>query len=512
MPSDIDPPDNATLRKALGAGDPSEVQALIDQGSDLHYRDANGYGALVDAIHGRDVFTDDRLPELLRLLIAHRVDLNRISTHGESGLRVLSRLGRFDAVQHLLEAGADESQLAWTPLIRAVAIGTLDEVRRLLASGVPLEERDWWSRTAWLVALQTGDLAKASLLAERGADLEAVGRYGMPPLFYPIQCRRTALLRWLLELGFNVEQTNEFGATALMEAAEVGFEEGVELLLGAGAQLDLEHHGNTALGIARNRRIITRLLDAGADPRRLGNEGRRVLMELPAEPDIGLLEGVTRDDFLRARTRRYGSSNPERMKEPFWIDMIRSGVCGYSATQHFKGPSSMGREPVWCAQRFGQSLTLLPDGRMVLIGGEHEDSYDPDFCIYNDVFIRETDGSISILGYPESVFPPTDFHTATRVDDALYIIGSLGYWGRRDYGRTPVHRLDLRTWRIDRLEPTGQGPGWIHGHRATRVSDHGILVTGGEVLTWEGDEEQSVNNSQGFLLDTQDLVWRSPNP
>lgn len=231
-------------------------------------------------------------------------------------------------------------------------------------------------------------------------------------------------------------------------------------------------------------------------------------MELPAEPEIGLLESVTRDDFLRARTRRYGSSNPERMEEPFWIGMIRSGVCGYSATQHFKGPSSMGREPVWCAQRFGQSLTLLPNGRVVLIGGEHEDSYDPDFCIYNDVVIRETDGSISILGYPESVFPPTDFHTATLIDDALYIIGSLGYWGRRDYGRTPVHRLDLRTWRMDRLETTGSGPGWIHGHRATRVGDHGILVAGGEVLTWEGGEEHSVDNSQGFVLDTRDLVWR----
>ncbi|MFM7214189.1 MAG: hypothetical protein ACKO3H_04835, partial [Verrucomicrobiota bacterium] len=129
---------------------------------------------------------------------------------------------------------------------------------------------------------------------------------------------------------------------------------------------------------------------------------------------------------------------------------------------------------------------------------------------YNDVFIREADGVISILGYPESVFPPTDFHTATLVDDALYTIGSLGYWGRRDYGKTPVHRLNLRTWRIDRLEPTGQGPGWIHGHRATRVGDHGILVTGGEVLTREGDEEQSANNSQGFVLDTRDLVWRPP--
>lgn len=508
MARDVDPPDMATLRKALGEGDPLQIRALVDQGADLHYRDAHGYGALLDAIHGRDVFIDPRLPELIQLLVEHRVDLNQASSHGESGLRVLSRLGRFDGVQQLLAAGADESQLGWTPLIRAVAMGTLDDVRCLLDRGAPLEERDVWSRTAWLVALQSGDLAKALLLAERGADLEAVGRCGKPPLFYPIACRRMATLRWLLDFGIDIERTDDFGGTALLEAAEVGWEEGVDVLVKAGARLEHEHHGSTALGVARTRGIITRLLDAGADPRRLGNEGRRILMGWSAEPDIRPLEGVSRADFVRARTRRYGVANPERMEEPFWVAMIRSGENGFMANEHFHGPSSFGGEPVWCAQRFGQSLTVLPDGRMVLIGGEHEDSYDPDFCIYNDVFVREIDGSVSILGYPESVFPPTDFHTATRVADAIYIIGALGYPGRREHGRTPVYRLDLRSWRIDRVEPTGPCPGWIHGHRATRIGGHGILVTGGTVLVREGHEEVGRLNDEGFVLEVQDLVWR----
>lgn len=508
MAGDVEPPNLAALRKALGEGDPLQIRALVEQGADLHYRDAQGYGALLDAIHGRDVFIDPRLTDLIQLLVEHRVDLNQVSSHGESGLSVLSRLGRFDGVQQLLAAGADESQLGWTPLIRAVALGTLDDVRRLLDGGAPLEERDAWSRTAWLVALQAGDLAKALLLAERGADLDAVGRCGKPPLFYPIACRRMATLRWLVDLGFDIERTDDFGGTALLEAAEVGWEEGVDVLVKAGARIEHEQHGSTALGVARTRAIITRLLDAGADPRRLGNEGRREMMGLPAEPDLRPLEGVTRADFLRARTRRYGVMNPERMEEPFWKAMIRSGENGFMANEHFEGPSSFDGDPVWCAQRFGQSLTVLPDGRMVLIGGEHEDSYDPDFCIYNDVFVREIDGSVSILGYPELVFPPTDFHTATLVAGAIYIIGSLGYPERREHGRTPVYRLDLGTWRIDRVEVAGPCPGWIHGHRASRVGDHGILVTGGTVLRREGDGETSGLNGEGFVLDTRDLVWR----
>lgn len=145
---------------------------------------------------------------------------------------------------------------------------------------------------------------------------------------------------------------------------------------------------------------------------------------------------------------------------------------------------------------------------MVQIGGEHEDSYDPDFCIYNDVFVHETDSSIHIQGFPGAVFPPTDFHTTTLVGDAIYIIGSLGYGGRLEYGRTPVYRLNTRTWRMDRLETSGSVPGWIHGHRATRIGDRGILVTGGEVLTRQGNEEQGTNNHQSFLLDTASVIWR----
>ncbi len=503
-------PVTAALAKTLAAGDLGAVQALVDLGADLHYRRSEGYEALLDAVHGRDVFRDAGLIELLQFLIAHRVQLNEISSYGESGLRVLSRLGRFDAVRVLMDAGADEAQLAWTPLIKAVVLGTSDDLQRLLDGGAALEGRDWWSRTAWLVAVQSGDLAKAALLADRGADREAVGRCGKPALFFAIQCHRTAMLRWLLDLGFDVERTDEFGSTALMEAVEAGYEEGVELLLEAGAQIDREHNGSTALGAARIRGMVLRLLEAGADPKYLQQEGCRCVLGLPPDPDEALLEGVSEADFCRARTRRFGTTNPERMDEPFWLGMIPSGVNGYQATVRFNAPSSMGISPVWCAQRFGQTLTFLPDGRVVQIGGEHEDSYDPDFCIYNDVFVHEPGGEVRVYGYPKEVFAPTDFHTATLIDDSIYIIGSLGYSGEREYGRTPVYRLDTRTWRIDRIEPTGTCPGWIHSHRVKRVGRWEICVTGGEVLMQSaaGAEECWATQVEGFVLDSERLVWR----
>src|SRR5207244_1742830 len=132
--------------------DPVVVRALIEVGADVHYTREHGYTALLDAVHGRDIVRDPRLLDLLRLLIVHGVELSEVSSYRESALRVLSRWGRFDAVQLLLDAGADRRQLAWTPLMEAVALGSRDEVQSFLKSGAALEERDWWSRTAWLIA------------------------------------------------------------------------------------------------------------------------------------------------------------------------------------------------------------------------------------------------------------------------------------------------------------------------------------------------------------------------
>ena len=76
------------------------------------------------------------------------------------------------------------------------------------------------------------------------------------------------------------------------------------------------------------------------------------------------------------------------MNNPVWEWLVRCRVSAYWANEEFNGPSSFEAGPCWCFRRFGQSKTELPDGRVVLIGGEHEDSYDPDFYIYNDVVVR----------------------------------------------------------------------------------------------------------------------------
>jgi ankyrin repeat protein len=496
-------PDLATV---IGQGDPEGVRALIAAGADIRYKREGGYDALLDAVHGRDVVRDPRLLALLELLVEEGVDLNGISDYKESGLRVLSHIGRFDAVRLLLSAGAPREHLQWTPLIEAVALGSLADVERLVKRGAALEETDWWERTAWLVALLAGDLDKAKLLRELGANVDARGRCGMPPLSYAIEGHHPSVLRWLLDIGQDVEQKDEFGGTPLICAVEAADLNCIEVLLGAGANVDYESKSGSVLHRAETREIARRLLDAGADPGQLSQEGHRALCGLG--PVAEGLSGVSKEEFLRARTRTFGTANPDSMREPFWEAMLRTGVSGYQAAASFDAVSANAGSPVWSAMRFGQSITFLPDGRIVHIAGEHEDSYDPDFCIYNDVFVHGPDGSIAILGYPEAVFPPTDYHTATLVGDMIYIIGSLGYMGARRYGETPIHRLDVETFRMERLDATGEAPGWIYEHRAVRLGSGAIRVSGGKLVTAAGDGEAHTENLGVFLFDPARLIWR----
>ncbi len=160
-----------------------------------------------------------------------------------------------------------------------------------------------------------------------------------------------------------------------------------------------------------------------------------------------------------------------------WVWLAEAGFSAYTA--HDVAGSGKKQEPGWCFSRYGQSETLLEDGRRVFIGGEHEDFYDPDFFIYNDVVVFEEDRVTEIFGYPTADFPPTDFHSATLVNDRIVIIGRLGYSEDRADDITPVFVLSLDDYSMSEMKTSGQQPAWMHKHSAT-------LDEAGEAIICEG--------------------------
>lgn len=242
--------------------------------------------------------------------------------------------------------------------------------------------------------------------------------------------------------------------------------------------------------------------------------------EKPALEAIGMATVLELDRALAATLRapQYGWRNPQLVRNDFWTLMVRVRRTAQWAADVFRMKvdpctafgTSARRElpdgPIFCFTRSGRSVTHLPDGRLVYVGGEHEDWYDPNFCIYNDVVVESPDGSIDIYAYPLADFPPTDFHTATLVGDQIYLIGSLGYTDQRVIGTTPVYILDTLDLSIAQMSTEGESPGRIYGHVAEydRVR-HAIRIEGGKIATAEGTQP----NTGIFFLDLASNAWET---
>lgn len=233
------------------------------------------------------------------------------------------------------------------------------------------------------------------------------------------------------------------------------------------------------------------------------------------KPPPRSLDIVPAEEYQRNKHGRFGTTNPTRDTSLFRQVMLETDATPYGAKEHFgeSDYTSPGENEVWCACRLGQSTTALPDGRLIEIGGEHEDSYDPDFCIYNDVIVHKPDGSADIFGYPESVFPPTDFHSATLVGEWIYILGRLGYAKGRVPGSCPIFRLSLTDYHMEELHAGGNDPGLIYDHVAEPVDGSRIRVSSGKAIIRNPQKGRlqpfvTVPLDGEFELDLTSLMWR----
>jgi hypothetical protein len=219
---------------------------------------------------------------------------------------------------------------------------------------------------------------------------------------------------------------------------------------------------------------------------------------------------ITRELYEQQQHHRFGTANPERMRLAHWESMVRGGRCPHHPREDFGIEYHCGRAegPDWCFVRLGSTRTELADGRVIDVGGEYEDFYDPDFCIYNDVVVRGPGDTIEIYGYPKDVFPPTDFHSATLVDGRIVLIGCLGYPQDRVPGLTPAYSLNLVTYRIETIEMRGESPGWIHEHRASFDPGRAaITVQAGQTIETREDQQYLRWNVDTYRLHLNDGRW-----
>ena len=477
-----------------------KIVALMDAGANPKFVDDSGYGVLLLSCYGAYNRNASENEAVYRLLHRLGAPYTAETKYGESVASVLSNQGHFKLLKVALELGADSEPLDWTPLFYAIAFNDMEQFHTEAVLDQAIEDRDCWDRTPFLLAVVASNLEAAMYLVDRGGDIHAVGRCGRTALMYAAENDDRDMCRWLIDIGCDVCASDEFDGRALKVAVERDSLDCASILIESGADVfRVDKHGFGLMYEVETPRMANLLLKAGLDASEIGSDVRKKLTDCE---DCWELE-VSENDYLKHRDRRFGNANPEKMNNAFWESMVRTRNSAYAANSTFEKSSFDFESPTWCFDRFGHSLTPLPDGRYVEIGGEHEDGYDPDFCIYNDVVVHDGKGTFEIYGYPESVFPPTDFHSATYVNGKIFVIGRLGYPDGRKYGQTPVFVLDCQNWSIKKIEVAGDCPGWIFEHNAKLVDDRFIEVSSGKI----GTAEDVCDHSQQWVLDTEEMRW-----
>lgn len=240
----------SVLGLAARAGRVDKMRLLLARGARADARTSSNYTALINATS----CPPERQDEVIDLLLDAGGDPNVVTPYGESVLSIFSRSGRFCQIARLLDRGVDPSPLEWTPLHRAAAIGTVADVERLAkAYPASMTAQDAWSRTPFVVATMSGDLAKVETLLPN-QDLSVTGRCGRTILAYPVVGDHDHILNCLLKAGADINAMDDFGYPAMVQAVESNALRCVAALIAAGAPIRgvAESTADTALDMIRD--------------------------------------------------------------------------------------------------------------------------------------------------------------------------------------------------------------------------------------------------------------------
>ena len=168
-------------------------------------------------------------------------------------------------------------------LINASYNGHTETVTRLLEKGADMNAIDKYGRTALIMAIQNGHTEIVTRLLEKGANVNAKNSYGVTALHIASREGHTDIVAMLLEKGADVNAKSDGGYTALISASESGHTETVAMLLEKGADVNAKTNwGDTALiqasyyGHTEIVKLLKQYIVAQTLPRHLERQQKRL--------------------------------------------------------------------------------------------------------------------------------------------------------------------------------------------------------------------------------------------
>lgn len=206
---------------------------------------------------------------------------------------------------------ADEDHERWSCMHYAAARGDTAAIKRMLAYGADIDQRNAYGRTPLAEAARLGQIEAARLLIARGAELEAFDtKSGFTPLHLAAQNHHPAVVRTLLMAGADPNVHNQWQQTPLWQTAWQAWHGNTQIahiLVAFGAQVDLaDEQGHTPLHMAAragHAPMVAYLIEVGADVDHVSDRGRtplyqaalgnhvaaaRILLAHGADPDVAI--------------------------------------------------------------------------------------------------------------------------------------------------------------------------------------------------------------------------------
>lgn len=255
---------NTPLMYACAGGHEDVVLVLLEAGANVEDHNENGHTPLMEAASAGHV-------GVAKILLEKGAGINTHSNEfKESALTLACYKGHLEMVRFLLEAGADQEHKTdemHTALMEASMDGHVEVARLLLNSGAQVNMPADSFESPLTLAACGGHVELAMLLLERGAKIEEVNDEGYTPLMEAAREGHEEMVALLLSQGADINaQTEETQETALTLACCGGFLEVADLLIKAGA--DIEMGASTPLMEAAqegHRALVRYLLDAGTN-------------------------------------------------------------------------------------------------------------------------------------------------------------------------------------------------------------------------------------------------------
>ena len=205
--------DVESLLVAVYSKDKRYFHLLLARGVDLNME------APTDGMTVLECVAREGHVETIELLIKHGADVHHTNKLGTNCLEIAAYQGNEQAAKTLRSYGATTNY----PLHVACGLGDVAEVKRLLAAGVSVNQSHgeekrtplhYTAHTAHLSDANPGNQEIASLLIEKGANLEAEDSDGYTSLLLASHSNDLTMLRLLVKHGANVNAVAK-GRTAM---------------------------------------------------------------------------------------------------------------------------------------------------------------------------------------------------------------------------------------------------------------------------------------------------------